>query len=106
MESNGKLRIQHFSFSLIGNYTDKMLPDWNVIDEFGEEQRIGDEVDSTLIFDANIRYENKPHDYFIALNIFNLFNEEIKYPAAEDAPFQNGLIGRERTLMATIGRRF
>jgi len=94
-----------FTSAINATYTSKMKADWNAILEDGSVNRIGDEVDANIILDANIRYEHSS-DLYANIHISNILDEEIRYPASNDTPFHKGLIGQERRILLTLGKKF
>jgi len=94
-----------YIFALNATYTDSMKADWNAILEDGSANRIGDEVASNFLVDANVRYVHSS-DFYANFHISNLLDEEVRYPASSDTPFEQGLIGQGRGVLLTLGQKF
>ncbi len=86
-----------FQYTLAARYTDSIHTDWDRINIDGSVNRTGNSVDSTLIIDSNIRYLSPSKKFNISFKIQNISNEKIYYPASENAPFNDGLLGPERS---------
>ena len=94
-----------------GRYVDKMFPKWDI----STESRIGLEVPSHFIADANLRIENLfksgfGKGLFLNARCTNLSNYDYLYPTNENNNFwaDKGVIGRglSRMFTVTIGKKF
>ena len=92
------------TFGISGIYTDAMEP--FTPDEDDEIKEIFNASDAYFITSCNLRYDHKPTGLYAALNISNVFDEEVRYPATDNAQFKYGLIDKGRICMATIGWKF
>ncbi len=86
-----------FQYTVAARYTDSMHTDWNRINIDGSVNRIADRVDSNLVIDSHIRYLSPSKKFNLSFKIQNISNEDIYYPASENAPFNDGLLGPERS---------
>ncbi len=89
-------------------YVSGMEADWNFVGALrpGATQRIGERVDAYWNLGANLRYRHPGNGFYADLNVSNLLDAEIRYPANELADFYRGLIGPGRVVTATIGWEF
>lgn len=96
------------TYAAFAHYVDDMQADWNFVDGPAEEvtERIGDPVDAYWNLGMNLRYQHPGSGLYANLNVSNLLDEEIRYPANELVDFSHGLIGPGRTITATIGWEF
>jgi outer membrane receptor for ferrienterochelin and colicins len=105
-----------FSMAVTARYVDEMETGWNIenldmdnrpIIPVGDQYngRIGYKVDGYLVTGMNFRYSNILNtNYFCSLNISNILNESIFYPATSTNPmFDLGTMGMGRTFLITIG---
>jgi outer membrane receptor protein involved in Fe transport len=90
--------------SVNARYVDKMETQWDV--ELGG--RIGLPVDSHFLMDANLRFNNLfEKGLFLNFRVTNLFDTEYLFPTVGDASWADqGIIGRGRTFLVTMGYRF
>lgn len=90
------------------HYVSGMEADWNfaVGPTPGITQRIGERVDPYWNLGVNVRYRPLDTGLIANLNVSNLLDTEIRYPANELANFSRGLIGPGRVFTATIGWEF
>jgi outer membrane receptor protein involved in Fe transport len=93
------------TYALYGHYVSSMEADWDFVDgpTEGAIGRIGERVDGYWNLGANLRYQHPGSGLFANLNVSNLLDAEIRYPANELADFARGLIGPGRTVTATVG---
>ncbi|MGD2090257.1 MAG: TonB-dependent receptor plug domain-containing protein [Candidatus Aminicenantes bacterium] len=97
--------------SVNARYIDKMETQWDVSlpnpdGTFGG--RIGLPVDSHFIVDANLRFNNLfDQGLFLNFRVNNLLDTEFLYPNVGDSSWADqGIIGRGRTFLVTMGYRF
>jgi outer membrane receptor protein involved in Fe transport len=97
-----------FTYAAYANYVDDMDADWDFVDGTtqGITERIGEEVDAYWDLGANLRYRHPSNGFYAALNVSNLLDTEIRYPANELTDFYQGLIGPGRVFTATVGWEF
>ena len=90
------------------HYVGAMETDWNFVDGSaqGVTERLGDRVDAYWNLGANLRWDPSGPGPYANLNVSNLLDEEIRYPAIELINFRRGLIGPGRVVMATVGWTF
>ena len=90
------------------HYVGAMKTDWNFVDGStpGMTERLGDRVDGYWNLGANLRWDPSGPGPYANLNVSNLLDEEIRYPAIELINFRRGLIGPGRVVMATVGWTF
>jgi outer membrane receptor protein involved in Fe transport len=102
-------RYGPFTYAAFAHYVDGMEADWDFEDGpvQGEVMRIGDRVPAYWNLGLNLRWDPAGVGPYANLNVSNLLDEEIRYPANEltDA-LDRGLIGPGRTLTATVGYQF
>jgi len=106
------------SFSLIGNYVDAMKPHFNtasILDTDGNPTsdyigRTSDEVNAYYTFDFQLRAEMPFNKFagFLALNIQNVLNKEVRYPtfSINNAWADKGTLGYERLINFSVGFKF
>jgi outer membrane receptor protein involved in Fe transport len=68
--------------------------------------RIGQPVPGYWDLGVNLRWAPRDTGLYAALQIANLLNTEIRYPANELTDFARGLIGPGRVITATVGWEF
>ncbi len=97
--------------SVNARYVDKMESFWDVArvnpdGTFGG--RIGLPVDSHFLMDANLRFNNLfDKGLFLNFRVNNLFDTEYLFPNVGDSSWADqGIIGRGRTFLVTMGYRF
>jgi outer membrane receptor protein involved in Fe transport len=97
--------------SVNARYIDKMETQWDVSlpnpdGTFGG--RIGLPVDSHFIVDANLRFNNLfDQGLFLNFRVNNLLDTEYLFPTVGDSSWADqGIIGRGRTFLVTMGYRF
>lgn len=97
-----------FTYAAYANYVDEMEADWNFVEGTtqGITERIGKEVDAYWNLGANLRYRHPANGFYADLNVSNLLDTEIRYPANELTDFDQGLIGPGRVFTATVGWEF
>ena len=97
-----------FTYATYAYYIGAMEPDWNFVDgpTPGVTDRIGERVDGYWNLGANLRYRHPRNGLYADLNVSNLLDAEIRYPAKEFADFERGLIGPGRIITATVGWEF
>ena len=64
--------------------------------------RIGDEVDGYFTVGGRVRYDFAA-GAFAALEVSNLFDADVRYPANELTNMWNGLIGMGRVVTVSVG---
>jgi outer membrane receptor protein involved in Fe transport len=71
-------------------------------------RRIGNAVGDYLVVSANLRYKDwLTKGTFANLHVYNLFNQEIRYPTYTINSWENkGTLGWERSVMVTVGYDF
>ena len=92
------------SLAVTGNYVDKMQTYWDI----STGGRIGEEVDSYFILDANLRIR-KLFGTGLFLNIrgSNLLNQEIRYPTTSNNDWATyGYPGKGASFLVTLGYKF
>jgi len=96
------------TYAAYANYIDDMDADWDFVDGAtqGITERIGEEVDAYWDLGANLRYAHPSSGFYADLNVSNLLDTEIRYPANELTDFYQGLIGPGRVFTATVGWEF
>jgi outer membrane receptor protein involved in Fe transport len=97
-----------FTYATYAYYVGAMEPDWNFVDGTrpGITERVGERVDGYWNLGANLRYRHPHNGLYADLNVSNLLDAEIRYPAKEFADFERGLIGPGRIITATVGWEF
>ncbi len=85
-----------------------MEADWDFVTSpaQGVVERIGERVPGRWNLGLNLRWEPSATGVFAALNVSNLLDAEIRYPANELTDFARGLIGPGRIVTATLGYAF
>jgi len=91
-----------FQSMLSVRYRDPMSAVWNQVNADGSVNRIGSSINSDIVFDGNLRYTAPSHKFGLNLGVTNIFNDRVRYPAAESAPFTKGLLGPERSYYFTF----
>lgn len=96
------------TYGAYAHYVGSMEADWDFVAGPTPDisERIGDRVDGYWNLGANLRYRHPASGLVANLNVSNLLDEEIRYPANELADFTRGLIGAGRVITATIGYEF
>jgi outer membrane receptor protein involved in Fe transport len=96
------------TYAVYAHFVDGMEADWNFVDGAtpGITERIGERVDPYWNLGANLRYRRPGSGFHANLNVSNLLDTEIRYPARELADFERGLIGPGRVITATVGWEF
>jgi len=96
------------TYAAYGHYVGRMEADWNFVDgpKPGITERIGEPVDGYWNLGANLRYQHPDSGFYANLNVSNLLNTEIRYPANQLVDFRRGLIGPGRVIMGTVGWEF
>lgn len=97
-----------FTYALYAHYVDRMESDWDFVTGpvEGVVQRLGEPVPAYWNLGLNLRWDPPGPGVYTALNVSNLLDAEIRYPASELTDFARGLIGPRRILTATIGYVF
>lgn len=95
-------------YSLRGRYIDSILPLLNRTELDPQGTYIGNEIDSYMVFDFNIRFNNITKNISASISVQNMFDEEIRHPNnLENNEFMDlGTIDAERTIMASINWKF
>ena len=107
-----KLRADYrhgpFTYAAYAHYVDGMDADWNFVagPEQGVVERIGEEVPGYWNVGLNLRWDPPGSGFYGDLNVSNLLDAEIRYPANELTDFDHGLIGPGRVITATVGYAF
>jgi outer membrane receptor protein involved in Fe transport len=96
------------TWAAYAHYVDGMEADWDFVagPEQGVAQRIGEPVPSYWNLGLNLRWDPLGAGPYGALNVSNLLDAEIRYPASELADFERGLIGPGRVVTLTLGYAF
>jgi outer membrane receptor protein involved in Fe transport len=96
------------TYAAYARYVDGMEADWDFVagPEQGAVARIGEAVAGYWDLGVNLRWAPGATGPYAALNISNLLDTEIRYPANELTDFDRGLIGPGRVITATIGWAF
>jgi outer membrane receptor protein involved in Fe transport len=96
------------TYAAYARYVDSMEADWDFVagSEQGVVARIGEPVAGYWDLGVNLRWTPGATGPYAALNISNLLDTEIRYPANELTDFDRGLIGPGRVITATIGWAF
>ena len=97
-------RTGPWSYGAYAHYVDAMEPDWDFIE--GSGQRIGETVPDYWNLGVNLRWDPDGAGPFVNLNVSNVLDSEIRYPANELTDFADGLIGPGRRFLATFGYEF
>ncbi|NEX22048.1 TonB-dependent receptor [Thiorhodococcus mannitoliphagus] len=97
-----------FIYAAYAHYVDAMESDWDFVTGpiAGVIERLGERVPATWNLGLNLRWEPSGQGVYAALNVSNLLNTEIRYPASELTNLARGLIGPGRILTATLGYAF
>jgi outer membrane receptor for ferrienterochelin and colicin len=92
------------SFGVTGRYVDKMLTSWDL----ASGARLGAAADSYLLVGLNLRWENIFENVYLNVNVFNAFDQEIRYPCTSinNGWADQGFIGKGRTILVTLGYKF
>jgi outer membrane receptor protein involved in Fe transport len=72
----------------------------------GVARRIGKPVPAYWNLGLNLRWDPDGDGSYANLNLSNLLDTEIRYPANELTDFERGLIGPGRIMTATVGWEF
>jgi outer membrane receptor protein involved in Fe transport len=96
------------TYAAYARYVDGMEADWDFVagPEQGAVARIGEAVAGYWDLGVNLRWAPGATGPYAALNISNLLDTEIRYPANELTDFDRGLIGPGRVITATVGWAF
>jgi outer membrane receptor protein involved in Fe transport len=96
------------TYAAYAHYVDAMDADWDFVAgaEQGVVRRIGERVPAYWNVGLNLRWDPAGPGPYAALNVANLLDEEIRYPANELTDFRRGLIGPGRVVMGTVGWTF
>jgi outer membrane receptor protein involved in Fe transport len=96
------------TYAAYAHYVGAMESDWNFVDgtTSGITERLGERVDPYWNLGANLRYRQPGTGFYASLNVSNLLDAEIRYPARELADFYRGLIAPGRVVTATVGWEF
>jgi outer membrane receptor protein involved in Fe transport len=97
-----------FTYAVYSHHVSGMEPDWDFVDSPtpGVTERIGERVDGYWNVGVSLRYEHPRSGLYAHLNVSNLLDTEIRYPANELADLARGLIGPGRVVTATVGWKF
>ncbi|MCP4693573.1 MAG: TonB-dependent receptor [Desulfobacterales bacterium] len=104
-------RWRGFTIAATGLFVDEMDP-W--VEKETDPSENNDSLekprstDAFFLANVNLRYDHEKTGLFGALNISNIFDEEVRYPGSQsDSPqFRKGLIDEGRTFTATVGWKF
>lgn len=103
LKAKADYQWRNLTFGLSALYVDDMSPlPAPPIPGF----EFGKPVDAYVITDLNLRYHDPGSGFFAGLRISNLFDEEVRYPATQNANFENGLIDEGLAVLATVGWKF
>ena len=96
------------TYAAYAHYVDAMEADWDFVagTEQGVVQRIGERVPAYWNVGLNLRWDPAGPGPYANLNVSNLLDEEIRYPANELTDFRRGLIAPGRVVMGTVGWTF
>jgi outer membrane receptor for ferrienterochelin and colicin len=96
------------TYAAYAHYVDAMDADWDFVAgvEEGVVRRIGERVPAYWNVGLNLRWDPAAPGPYANLNVSNLLDEEIRYPANELTDFRRGLIGPGRVVMGTVGWTF
>ncbi len=96
------------TYAAYAHYVDEMDADWDFVagPEQGVVQHIGERVPGYWNVGLNLRWDPAGAGPYGAVNVSNLLDTEIRYPANELADFERGLIGPGRVLTLTLGYAF
>jgi len=96
------------TYAAYAHYVDAMEADWDFVatTEQGVVRRIGERVPAYWNVGLNLRWDPTGPGPYANLNVSNLLDEEIRYPANELADFRRGLIAPGRVVMGTVGWTF
>ncbi|MDQ8200493.1 TonB-dependent receptor [Pelagicoccus enzymogenes] len=100
-----------FSAAVLGRYVDDMLSFYNVDEEatpMFEDGYFGDPVDSYVVMDFNLRWEQVWEKLYLNFHLNNVFDTEIRYPSnpINGLLLNRGHIGPGRGLTIKAGIRF
>jgi len=104
--------INKCSFAIMGKYVGKMETLWDntlIPGHSGKVKgRIGNPINSQYKFDFNFRANDiLGRNFFINLHIYNLFNNEIRYPVTPGNSWAElGTLDYGRTIIIGIGKKF
>lgn len=93
------------TYAAYAHYVDAMDADWDFVAgaEQGVVRRIGERAPGYWNVGLNLRWDPAGAGPYASLNVSNLLDEEIRYPANELTDFARGLIGPGRIVTATVG---
>ena len=96
------------TYAAFAHYVGGMDADWDFVagPEQGVVERIGAPVPGYWNLGLNLRWDPAGAGPYAALNVANLLDTQIRYPANELADFERGLIGPGRIVTATVGYAF
>jgi outer membrane receptor protein involved in Fe transport len=96
------------TYAAYAHYVDSMEADWDFVagPVQGVVQRIGQPVAGYWNLGLNLRWDPLDAGPYGAINVSNLLDAEIRYPASELADFERGLIGPGRVVTLTLGYAF
>ncbi len=96
------------TYAAYAHYVDAMDADWDFVagTEQGVVRRIGERVPAYWNVGLNLRWDPAGPGPYANLNVSNLLDEEIRYPANELTDFRRGLIAPGRMVMGTVGWTF
>lgn len=96
------------TYAAYAHYVAAMKADWDFVvgNEEGVVERIGEKVPGYWNLGLNLRWDPKGAGPYANLNVSNLLDAEIRYPANELTDFARGLIGPGRVITATVGWEF
>jgi len=96
------------TYAAYAHYTDGMDADWDFVTGpvQGVARRIGKPVPGYWNLGLNLRWDPEGDGPYANLNLSNLLDTEIRYPANELTDFERGQIGPRRIMTATFGWEF
>ncbi|MGD8498535.1 MAG: TonB-dependent receptor, partial [Chromatiales bacterium] len=96
------------TYAVFAHYVDEMDADWDFVTgpDQGVTARIGESVPGYWGLGLNLRWDPAGPGPYADLNVSNLLDVEIRYPANELTDFERGLIGPGRTVALTAGYAF
>lgn len=94
---------ENISFSIFGNYVDKMEADYSL-----EKKRFGEKVDSYFNLNTNLYIKNFIYnDLYCNFRISNLLNTQIHYPVTSTSSFADkGILAPGREFFFSLGFNF
>ncbi len=115
---NHNLFVNKLGFNISGYYVGEMNADKSIDPVSGLEVNVGNSSGDYYILSANLRisgirllrainYESENAGFYISSKISNLLNTKYFYPTFNQATWaQNGILGRGRQLLFTLGYQF